>query len=176
MMIQKITKSILFVLTGAIVIICIEVSTYEDTSIPSQSKDLDDLHESHIDQRVNYHLDQLSRKVQLQKLKAQSVAKEVELLRISPPRLHHRQVDFDKQNDKTENLKISKYTNITDQVDAHINDIELEARQQALMEQEDKKRRAELIKSYQERARKAGFEMVIKEGQILGIRKKNSFH
>ena len=173
---QKIKKSILFLLIGAMSVFCIEVFTNKDTFITSSSEKLDDLHESHIDQRINDHLDQLARKVQLQKLKAKSVAKEMELLEVSSPRLDLHQLNIDERSGNNANIGARRHQSLTDQVDAHINDMELEARRQAFQQQEEEEQKKELIKSYQERAKKAGFEMVIKDGQIVGIKQKNSFH
>ncbi len=171
---QKIKKGVLFLLIGAMSMFYIEVFN-EDTSIVSVPKDSNDLHENHADQRINDHLDQLTRKVQLQKLRAKSIAKEMELIEISSPRLHSDQLDTDQQGDNNENLKTRNRQSLTNRIDAHINNMELEARRLALMQQEEEAHKRELIKSYQKRAKKAGFEMVIRDGQIIGVKKRNTF-
>ena len=172
---QKIKKSILFLLIGAMSVFYIGVFMDEDTSITylPKEKELEDLHKNRIDQRINEHLDQLTRKVQLQKLRAKSVAKEMELLKISSPRLRYDQSDIDQEGDNN-GLETRSYKrkNLTERIDAHINDMELEARQQAARQQEEEEHKRELIKSYHERAKKAGFEMVIRDGQIISVQKK----
>ena len=172
---QKIKTGLLFLLIGAMSVFFIEVFFNGNTSTAYQAEDLDEVHENHLDQRVNHHLDQLARKVELQSLKAESVAKEVELLRISSSSLHHGQIDFkelDEENHTNQNT--GEYKGFTEQIDAHINDMDLESRRQALREKEEQKRKAELMKLYQKRARDAGFEMVIKDGQAVGIKPRRS--
>ena len=172
---QKIKKGLFFLLIGAMSVFCIEVFIDRNTSVISSSDNLDDLHKSHVDQRINEHLDELTRKVQLQKLKAKSVAKEMELLEVSSPRLDYNQ-DVNEQSIHNKNLGARSDQSLTDQVDAHINNMELEARRQVLRQKEEEERKRELIKSYQEKVKKAGFEMIIKDGQILGIKSKKTFH
>ena len=143
---QKIKKSILFLLIGAMSMFCIEVFIDKDTSTTSLPKALDDSHESRIDQRINDHLDQLTRKVQLQKLRAKSVTKEMEFLKISSPRLRYSQLDTDQQGSSNKNLGAKRHQSLTHRIDARINNIELEARRQALRQQEEEEDKRERIK------------------------------
>ena len=172
---QKIKTSLLFLLIGAMSVFFIEVFFNEGISTAYQAEDLDEVYENHLDQRVNRHLDQLARKIELQSLKAKSVAKEVELLKISSSGLHHSQIDFEELDEESHtNQNTREYRDFTEEIDAHINDMELESRRQALSEKEEQQRKAELMKLYKKRVRAAGFEMVIKNGQAVGVKPRRS--
>ena len=171
---QNIKTGILFLLIGAMSVFFIDMLFDKQ----AQEEDLERAHENHLDQRVNRHLDQLARKVELQSLKAKSLAKEVELLKISSSNLHYDQIgleesELNEEGDTSQNTE--GYRDFTEQVDAHINDIELESRRESLRAKEDQERKAKLMKVYQKRAKDAGFEIVIKDGQAVGVRPRRSF-
>ncbi len=142
--------------------------------LPSQTKSQsDDFHkyESSVDSRVNYHLSLLSRKMQFQKLQATSLVKEVEYLKNSHPKLSldHKKPTHHSQPKKLQNNDLS----LTNQVDAYILQKERERQRQILEEQEEQRYRQEVIQNYKQRAKEAGFEIVIKDDHIVEAKKIN---
>lgn len=169
MALKKTTKSIFWLSIGVLSITLIDLFTYKNTSTTPQSTN--DSYEDNSHQRVNYHLDHLTRKIQLQKLKTTFTVEEVEGLKSSHPKLHADHASDSHQTHQQKPLENARYSNLTDQIDTHLNQIEIKGWMEAVQAQEDEKYRKEMIKSYQERARQAGFEMIIKDNQIVGVRK-----
>ena len=171
MAIKKITKSVFWLSIGILSVIFADLFTYEDIFKTSQSVTSDNPHKDETYQRVNYHLDHLARKMQLQKLKTVSTLKEIEGLKMSHPRLHVDQVTDSHQPHQQKTLKNRGYLSLTDEVDAYLNQKKVKEWVEAVEAQKDEEYRNEMIKIYQEKARQAGFEITIKDNQVVNIRK-----
>lgn len=164
-------RLILFVIGIVCLVICMAFMDSNDiqtnkAQVKSMAAPTNSFYESELDKRVNYHLEQSALKLQVQDMEWVPMAQELKNLEDG---YHLKSVSHSNQTSH-EGLSESEKERLIADMENYPYQIEM-ARKAMLAEQEaqEEAERA-FIQAYKERARKAGFEVIMKDGVVFGAK------
>ena len=156
---------LVFLIIGVVCLSLIDFKT--TTPIPPPAESTAPFYESALDKSVNHHLKLSYRKIQIQNLKTNQRALEIQHLKTK--NINHR-IHIQQNLTEQSGLSESEKQALIHQLKDYPYHLEMEEKAQLEEQKAQQKAKKAFIEAYKQEAKKAGFEVIMKDTVVLGVK------